>query len=1135
LGGFLRGDVPLFPEMEIGGKNVAKAQGESDDLDMRAEREEYLRLYRREMARRQRQDEALRLYLVFVIPSVVAMTFIGGPYFGALTFVSFVYNYMKELVESYHFRRFLNWMYPAQAQSEGAVENGTYSDIAKIALMVSFVFGVSMGFGVMISLIVSIAVVVYALVSRVAQEYGVSRKTVVILFAPLRVQWAILALKGFKVGSCASEKVYSGITRAHLFESSLLPEWGRARTLVSTVKAKVRPSIAMEHRWKAGMKAFYVLMVIVGASATINAAVPASQGRLGAVRTKLFGGQAGTVAEAQSIVYASDSFTTTSGMWADAPTRVHRLGEKLVQTLDIPPTAAPLRGSLLDPSKVMSSDAVEKLRTNIAFVRMFDDKGNILDGSHALRYRTGLVAPAHVFHKMADGTRVTVYNSFSGLSENWLLSRSDMVIDEQKDVASLPNSVSLGVRCLGRTLRFGRFAVGDQVEMLGRTKEGDVRGTIIAVEPRSYAKARRECMRETEVYVCRFDNYVSKAGDCFRPIVKKVEGGYILGSLHIAVGHTGEGLSLPVDEGFFPTPLPTDVAVAQSLSEIALRPEFDFLRQPPRRGLYAYRSVAPGEVLGDVIGVVSKPTGISTSNLRESPFKREAAMWLAEMGKAFMPAPMKTEPRYDTELAANVEVSPFAYGMSAHDAIGYISPEEVRLVEEGLFITLTEGVPFGSHGSIADVDGALRKGDHVVNVNPNTSSGMMNGGCKGKYMIGDPGIVMEDGGIAVYAAPEVRRMVRSLIDFRASGEVVATQAKAFLKDELISQSKHEAMRTRIVNAERMPEYILERMIYKEALGLMLAKLAPLGSCLGINAAGPEWAVLFEGLVEPEDGVDVFCYDVDFSKFDKCLEYVLHRAVMVALTRAACHYYGYEEGSPEWRLVMSDVDASIYVLLSVDDSVVEAYVRNLTGRFMTTTVNTVYHLVLLFLIFRRMDGGKLKWPEFCSLRRKRQALYGDDGVVCMPPSQMKRFPMDKFSEIALQLGAVATNGSDKGAIAPVPPHALRFLKRGFRKADGRVYAPLEESSIYKSLLAFEPKGDEELDEARHRSVLRTAWEEAWMHDPVTQKRIRSRILELCPRVGAKISKFTPDSELAARWDSGGMVLWELPDVDFKMRL
>jgi len=106
-------------------------------------------------------------------------------------------------------------------------------------------------------------------------------------------------------------------------------------------------------------------------------------------------------------------------------------------------------------------------------------------------------------------------------------------------------------------------------------------------------------------------------------------------------------------------------------------------------------------------------------------------------------------------------------------------------------------------------------------------------------------------------------------------------------------------------------------------------------------------------------------------------------------------------------------------------------------------------------------------------------------------------------------------------------SLTFLKRGFYRKDGRVFAPLALSSLMKSLLYYEPSGDYSADRFRHFTVLRTAWEESLFYEDDLKQKVRDFIMMLKKRMNDYAHKeFPSDEELLARWDSGSMKVWEL---------
>jgi hypothetical protein len=152
-------------------------------------------------------------------------------------------------------------------------------------------------------------------------------------------------------------------------------------------------------------------------------------------------------------------------------------------------------------------------------------------------------------------------------------------------------------------------------------------------------------------------------------------------------------------------------------------------------------------------------------------------------------------------------------------------------------------------------------------------------------------------------------------------------------------------------------------------------------------------------------------------------------------------------------------------------------------------------------------------------------YGDD------LRKLFRVPgvgIAEFQAAMRTLNQVVTDSNgQKGDLIVATKGGKTFLKRGFRRVGGRVFCPLEVSSLVKSLLFYVPSGDERVDAERHLACLRTVWDECVFHEPAVSEQVRAMVRACLVLVhGGDRLLLASDEELIARWDAGRLRVWEL---------
>nr|WKV33299.1 MAG: RNA-dependent RNA polymerase [Riboviria sp.] len=260
----------------------------------------------------------------------------------------------------------------------------------------------------------------------------------------------------------------------------------------------------------------------------------------------------------------------------------------------------------------------------------------------------------------------------------------------------------------------------------------------------------------------------------------------------------------------------------------------------------------------------------------------------------------------------------------------------------------------------------------------------------------------------------------------------------FLKDELRTQEKVEAVATRLISSAPLDYTIAWRRYFGAFSSAVMRNHTRCGMAPGI-CAYTEWDVLADqlGLV----GSKVF--DGDFKAFDSSEQPVIHRFILDYINE------WYDDGPINARVrkvLWEDLVHSRHVGGSANNrTFIYQWNKSLpSGHPFTTIVNSMYSLLLLVACYVHITGDLVGF-----WRNVSPVTYGDDNAVNTSDCVSHQYNQITVATAMRDLfGITYTPGRKDGVWAPNGPITdITFLKRGFLYAEDGLTCPLEIDSFY----------------------------------------------------------------------------------------
>jgi len=266
-----------------------------------------------------------------------------------------------------------------------------------------------------------------------------------------------------------------------------------------------------------------------------------------------------------------------------------------------------------------------------------------------------------------------------------------------------------------------------------------------------------------------------------------------------------------------------------------------------------------------------------------------------------------------------------------------------------------------------------------------------------------------------------------------------------LKDERRPIAKVDSGKTRVFSAGPLDLTILVRKYYGSFVAHLMDNCV-LGECsVGLNVHGDDWGMMYEHLKSVGD----HWIAGDYAAFDKRLPY----QIMMAVGDVANAWYNDDPVNQRVREGLMEAMACSMHL--ADHTVYEVHHGMPSGVPITAVGNSIANSIMFRIAFLDIANelfGEVKANQLFSDFNSfvRLVAYGDDHILRVSDS-VKWFNMISISKFFAKYGMEYTTTSKFAAVEEfVSDTDLQYLCRKFVKRDGRIWAPLEMSTIYEML-------------------------------------------------------------------------------------
>lgn len=318
-------------------------------------------------------------------------------------------------------------------------------------------------------------------------------------------------------------------------------------------------------------------------------------------------------------------------------------------------------------------------------------------------------------------------------------------------------------------------------------------------------------------------------------------------------------------------------------------------------------------------------------------------------------------------------------------------------------------------------------------------------------------------------AKELEKRVDYIIEMAKSGVRLATVYVDFLKDELRTPAKVEAVATRLISSAPLDYTIAWRRYFGAFSSAVMRVHTRTGMAPGINVF-TDWSMLAEQLQRK----GLKCFDGDFKAFDSSEQPAIHALILDYINR---WYDDGPENALVRRVLWEDLVHSRHIGgTGCDQRHIYQWNKSLpSGHPFTTIVNSMYSLFCLVAAYISVTGDLTGFWDHVS-----SVVYGDDNVSNVDDETAEVFNQVTVAQaLEREFKMKYTPGNKTGDFEPtVDISSLTFLKRAIVERDNRWLAPLElESFLYTCYWCKNRK----LEKSIMIAVLENALQELSLHD------------------------------------------------------
>lgn len=311
------------------------------------------------------------------------------------------------------------------------------------------------------------------------------------------------------------------------------------------------------------------------------------------------------------------------------------------------------------------------------------------------------------------------------------------------------------------------------------------------------------------------------------------------------------------------------------------------------------------------------------------------------------------------------------------------------------------------------------------------------------------------------------------------GERSAVLYNDFLKDELRSRAKVEAVATRLISSAPLDYVIAWRMYFGDFSARFMENNVDIGMAPGI-CVYTDWDKLAMKLCSR--GQKVFAGD--FKSFDSSLQPCVMEVILEYIND---WYSDGEENALVRRVLWRDLLHSRHVGGNgLDQRYVYQWAKSLpSGHPFTTIINSMYSLIMLVACYVQRTGD---WTGFWS--NCFAVTYGDDNVVNVGDDIAETFNQVTVAAEMAKFGMVYTSDVKDGELeAYTDLSGVSFLKRRFIDDNGYWNPALDLDSFLYCVYWCKNK---RLEAKIRNDELENALEELSLHSSVVWDRYASEV-------------------------------------------
>lgn len=338
------------------------------------------------------------------------------------------------------------------------------------------------------------------------------------------------------------------------------------------------------------------------------------------------------------------------------------------------------------------------------------------------------------------------------------------------------------------------------------------------------------------------------------------------------------------------------------------------------------------------------------------------------------------------------------------------------------------------------------------------------------------------------ACLKLKERVNFVLEQAAEGNRLDHVFVDFLKDELRSPAKNDAVATRLISSAPLDYTVAWRMLFGAFSVAVMENNVSTGMAPGVCCYS-DWDRVVTWL--KQKGSD--CFDGDFKNYDASQQPEVHGLILDYIN---AWYNDSPENQRARKVLWQDLVHSRHIGGPGKN---QRYIYQWnkcmpSGHPFTTIVNSIYTLFMLVCAYGKCCGDVTTfWDNVAAL------TYGDDNVCNVDSKIVHKFNQRTVAEALGQIFGMVYTPSNKGDtfIDVQPIEALSFLKRGFRREGGHWMCPLEiPSFLYTVYWCKNKRLQDEIILDNFERVL----EEASMHPPEVWDAVVSRVKDEFDHLG-----------------------------------